>query len=149
VYVPLALGQQIIVLNEQQSGLNGSSKLDLPQLAQSLVQYQPHSLILTPQLLQALLLICQQQPALAANFRFIAVGGAHCAPALLAQAAQLGLPIYQGYGLSEAGSVVALNLPGANRPAVCRLFRRNTTRRRQLAGYRRFGTTGQRWLSEH
>lgn len=116
VYVPLALGQQIIVLNEQQSGLNGSSKLDLPQLAQSLVQYQPHSLILTPQLLQALLLICQQQPALAANFRFIAVGGAHCAPALLAQATQLGLPIYQGYGLSEAGSVVALNLPGANRP---------------------------------
>jgi long-subunit acyl-CoA synthetase (AMP-forming) len=116
VYLPLALGQQIIVLNESQSGLSGSSKLDLAQLAQSLAQYQPHSLILTPQLLQALLLICQQQPALAASFRFIAVGGAHCAPALLAQAAQLGLPVYQGYGLSEAGSVVALNLPGANRP---------------------------------
>jgi len=116
VYLPLALGQQIIVLNKSQSGLSGSSKLDLAQLAQSLAQYQPHSLILTPQLLQALLLICQQQPALAASFRFIAVGGAHCAPALLAQAAQLGLPVYQGYGLSEAGSVVALNLPGANRP---------------------------------
>ena len=116
VYLPLALGQKIIVLNESQSGLSGSSKLDLAQLAQSLAHYQPHSLILTPQLLQALLLICQQQPALAASFRFIAVGGAHCAPALLAQAAKLGLPVYQGYGLSEAGSVVALNLPGANRP---------------------------------
>ena len=116
VYLPLALGQQIIVLNESQSGLSGSSKLDLAQLAQSLAKYQPHSLILTPQLLQALLLICQQQPALATSFRFIAVGGAHCAPALLALAAKLGLPVYQGYGLSEAGSVVALNLPAANRP---------------------------------
>lgn len=115
VYLPLALGQQIIVLNESQSGLSGSSKLDLAQLAKSLAQYQPQSLILTPQLLQALLLICQQQPALATSFRFIAVGGAHCAPALLAQAAQLGLPVYQGYGLSEAGSVVALNLPTAKR----------------------------------
>lgn len=115
VYVPLALGQQIIVLDEQQSGLSGSSKLDLPQLAQSIAKFQPNSLIVTPQLLQALLLICQQQPSLAASFRFIAVGGAHCAPKLLAQASALGLPVYQGYGLSEAGSVVALNLPNASR----------------------------------
>jgi long-subunit acyl-CoA synthetase (AMP-forming) len=118
VYLPLALGQQIIVLNEQQSGLSGSSKLDLPQLAQSLGQFQPNSMILTPQLLQALIMICQQQPTIAAHFQFIAVGGAHCAPQLLAQAAELGLPVYQGYGLSEAGSVVALNLPGANRASA-------------------------------
>jgi long-subunit acyl-CoA synthetase (AMP-forming) len=37
-------------------------------------------------------------------------------PALIAQAASLGLPVYEGYGLSECGSVVCLNTPEACRP---------------------------------
>lgn len=115
VYLPLRLGQQILLLSPASTGLNGSSALDLNRFAQSLLHYQPASLILTPQLLQALVLLCLRYPTLVKNFRFIAVGGAHCAPALLAQARQLGLPVYQGYGLSEAGSVVALNLPQQNK----------------------------------
>ena len=35
---------------------------------------------------------------------------------ILDRARGLGLPVYQGYGLSEAASVESLNRPGANRP---------------------------------
>ena len=35
--------------------------------------------------------------------------------AVLAQARAVGLPAYEGYGLSECASVVALNVPGADR----------------------------------
>ena len=46
----------------------------------------------------------------------IAVGGAPVSPRLLAGAQQLGLPVYEGYGLSECASVVAVNSPEASKP---------------------------------
>ena len=49
-----------------------------------------------------------------------AVGGAHVDPALLARARALGIPAYQGYGLTECGSVVCLNRPGDDGTAVGR-----------------------------
>jgi len=49
------------------------------------------------------------------SFRFVAVGGAPVGIDLLDAARQLDLPVYQGYGLSEACSVVAVNTPGHNR----------------------------------
>jgi long-subunit acyl-CoA synthetase (AMP-forming) len=51
-----------------------------------------------------------------ASLRFIAVGGAPVSPRLLVGAQQFGLPVYEGYGLSECSSVVAVNAPGANKP---------------------------------
>jgi long-subunit acyl-CoA synthetase (AMP-forming) len=47
--------------------------------------------------------------------RFVAVGGGRVAPALLERADRLGLPVYEGYGLTECASVVALNTPAARR----------------------------------
>jgi acyl-CoA synthetase (AMP-forming)/AMP-acid ligase II len=45
------------------------------------------------------------------SLRYVAVGGAPVSPALLAEARALGLPVAEGYGLSEACSVVALTPP--------------------------------------
>jgi long-subunit acyl-CoA synthetase (AMP-forming) len=50
--------------------------------------------------------------------RFIAVGGGRVAPQLLARADALGLPVYEGYGLSECASVVCLNRPGQRQPGT-------------------------------
>jgi long-subunit acyl-CoA synthetase (AMP-forming) len=49
---------------------------------------------------------------LPASLRYIAVGGAPVSAALLKRARGLGLPVYEGYGLSEAASVVSMNIPG-------------------------------------
>ena len=48
-----------------------------------------------------------------ATLRFVAVGGAPvpCSSAAM----RLGIPLFEGYGLSECCSVVALNRPGATR----------------------------------
>jgi long-subunit acyl-CoA synthetase (AMP-forming) len=52
---------------------------------------------------------------LPASLRFIAVGGGRVSPGLLQRAELLGLPVYEGYGLSECASVVCLNAPGEKR----------------------------------
>jgi long-subunit acyl-CoA synthetase (AMP-forming) len=72
--------------------------------------------ILLPQMLAALAALLEQGVPPPRSLRFAAVGGAKVSPALLARARALGLPAYEGYGLSECASVVALNLPGADRP---------------------------------
>lgn len=49
------------------------------------------------------------------SLRLLAVGGAPVPLYLLERARELGLPVFQGYGLSECASVVALNVTGANK----------------------------------
>ena len=116
IYVPLILGQTSILLSGEQTGLNGSSQFDVQQFLRALIQHRPNSLVLTPALLMALIQLVEQKPDLADSFRFIAVGGARVSAALITRATQLGLPVYEGYGLSECASVVALNVPHANKP---------------------------------
>ena len=50
------------------------------------------------------------------DLKFIAVGGSKVDPALITQARLMGLPVYEGYGLSECASVVSLNTPKNDKP---------------------------------
>ena len=46
------------------------------------------------------------------SLRFVAVGGAPSSPDLINEAFNLGIPVCEGYGLSECCAVVAMNRPG-------------------------------------
>lgn len=114
VYVSVLACAEIVVPDPAELGLRGSSQIEAGTFADALQRIRPTAMILPPQLLK-LLVALEERKALPDSFRFIAVGGAPVGIALLDSARQLGLPVYQGYGLSEACSVVALNTPEHNR----------------------------------
>lgn len=116
VYVSLLCGAAVHLPALTELGYSGASNLDLRRFLGCLHRAQPESLILVPQLLQALVGAAEAGARPPASLRFVAVGGARVAPALLARAQAQGIPAFEGYGLSECASVVALNLPGAQRP---------------------------------
>ncbi len=68
------------------------------------------SVILVPEILRILMAQIVRNGPLP-SLEYVAVGGSKVSPALVMQARALGLPVYEGYGLSECASVVALNTP--------------------------------------
>lgn len=117
-YTCWLLGGTLLVPGLDALGLGGSSQLDAAKLCHCISEQRPHSLILLPQMLKALLGQVRQGWMPPDSLRFVAVGGGKVAPDLLRAARRHGLPVYEGYGLSECGSVVALNLPGADCPGA-------------------------------
>lgn len=115
VYLPLVMGATIELAPLSRLGMTGSSGLDVPQLLTGLNRARPNSVILVPELASLLVDAAEQGKLEIDRFRFIAVGGGKVAPELLVRGCAAGLPLYEGYGLSECGSVVALNVPGQNR----------------------------------
>ncbi|MGD9952836.1 MAG: AMP-binding protein [Burkholderiales bacterium] len=97
-------------------GVAGSSGFDPLACLAALGRWRAESVILLPQMLLALTLALEAGAPPPAELRFAAVGGAKVSPALIERARAAGLPAYEGYGLTECGSVVSLNLPGADRP---------------------------------
>jgi acyl-CoA synthetase (AMP-forming)/AMP-acid ligase II/pyrroloquinoline quinone (PQQ) biosynthesis protein C len=97
-------------------GVSGATGFDPLACLAAIEREQAESVILLPQMMLALTVALEAGAPRPARLRFAAVGGAKVAPALLERARAAGLPAYEGYGLTECGSVVALNLPGADRP---------------------------------
>jgi long-chain acyl-CoA synthetase len=116
IYTPLLAGATICLPKLAAVGLSGSSGLDVGRLLAALHAWRASSAIMVPQMLQAVVMAGQAGAALPRSLRYLAVGGAPVAGRLLDNARALGLPVYEGYGLSECGSVVAVNRPGASRP---------------------------------
>lgn len=119
VYVPLMLGVTSYILPGEQTGLLGSSQFEPHLFAQVLATIKPESLVLTPALLLALIQIVKQQPSLVDSLKFVAVGGARVSSQLINTAHALNIPAFEGYGLSECGSVVCLNTPAAFKAGTC------------------------------
>lgn len=88
---------------------------DFAQLGRALTAHGVTSLILVPELLRGMLAARWFGVMDCSPLKYIAVGGAKVAPELVASARAAGLPVYEGYGLSECASVVAVNTPHDDR----------------------------------
>lgn len=113
---PLLRGATCIVPPLQSLGLSGASSFDAALFHDAVCRHEPHSVILLPQMLRAwtahLASTGRRGPE---SLRLVAVGGAAVGASTLRAARALGIPAYEGYGLSEGASVQTLNLPGADR----------------------------------
>jgi long-subunit acyl-CoA synthetase (AMP-forming) len=117
VLAPLLRGGTCVVLPCARAGLTGSSTFDPATLHEAVVEHAAQSVILLPQMLRRWAAWLQaRRVAAPATLRLVAVGGAAVGTRALEQARALGLPAYEGYGLSEGASVQTLNLPHADRP---------------------------------
>lgn len=114
---PLAHGTTCITLPMSEIGLTGASGFDAARFHSVVVRHRPNSMILLPQMLHAwtahLMQTHQRAPD---SLTLVAVGGAAVGARLILEARAVGIPAYEGYGLSEGASVQTLNLPGADRP---------------------------------
>jgi long-subunit acyl-CoA synthetase (AMP-forming) len=92
------------------------SGLNLPLLLRTIEATSPDSMILVPELLRVLVQSIGSGWQAPSSLRFIAVGGGAVSTELLQQSRAAGLPVFQGYGLSECASVVCLNTPAHDKP---------------------------------
>jgi long-chain acyl-CoA synthetase len=116
IYMPLLAGGESIVVSPAQLGMSGSSGLDSKAFLAALLRYQPNTLILVPQLLAVLDAALESGWQPPESLAFVAVGGARVSPTIVHRVRARGLPVYEGYGLSECASVVSLNSPAHDRP---------------------------------
>ena len=116
LYVPLWAGATAVLPSMSEIGLTGASKVDGLVMTRALDRYRATTAIFTPQTLQDVIEAIEHGEPSPATLRFAAVGGAPVSPRLLQRAAALGLPVFEGYGLSECASVVCLNVPKHHKP---------------------------------
>lgn len=115
IYAPLLAGGNVIVPPLADVGLDGSSGLNVQTMLACISQHQPNTLILVPEILNAITLAAGAGWQPPSSLQFVAVGGGKVSPVLLLRARSLGIPAYEGYGLSECSSVVCLNVATADR----------------------------------
>lgn len=115
LYIPLWAGASVVLPSLSETGLVGAAGIDGQRMMQTLEKNAATTAIFSPQMLQGAVSALQSGAPLPQRLRFIAVGGAPVSQRLLQQAADLKLPVYEGYGLSEFASVVCLNRSTAGR----------------------------------
>ncbi|HEY4987561.1 MAG TPA: AMP-binding protein, partial [Bradyrhizobium sp.] len=113
IFIPAMLGAHVhfdTVLAER------VGRGDAKGISRAFELNKPSGSVVVPQLLKQWVGELQAAGGRAPNsLRFVAVGGAPVPRQIADQAWTLGIPVHEGYGLSECCSVVALNRPGERR----------------------------------
>lgn len=110
VFLPMLAGAEVVFAPEARIALMGGP---IDPLAAAMIRVRPTTALLVPALLARWTAWLDARGLTAPDsLRFVAVGGAATAPALVAAVLARGIPVVEGYGLSECCSVVALNRPG-------------------------------------
>lgn len=98
------------------AGLGDPFRPDFATMAMRLAEWRITSLILVPEYLAGLVAMLERSGERLPDLTLVAVGGARVPPELLARARAVGLPVRQGYGLTECASVVSLEREGEQAP---------------------------------
>jgi long-subunit acyl-CoA synthetase (AMP-forming) len=114
IYAPLLSGATCLLLPSSATGMSYAGP-DVARMLACIAGSGAESLVLVPELLRMLVTAVERGWPAPASLKFIAVGGAPVSVSLLERADAAGLPVFEGYGLSECASVVCLNTPGARR----------------------------------
>lgn len=114
-YTSLAFGSRLIIPPLQAVGLRGSSEFSARAAIKIIEETCPETIILLPQMLRTLVADLKRNKSELSSLKFVAVGGGKVPLTLIHEARGLGLPVYEGYGLTEAVSVVSLNTPRDDR----------------------------------
>jgi long-subunit acyl-CoA synthetase (AMP-forming) len=116
VYVCLLRGGAVITAPLASLGFISNVEFTIEKLVAKIAFHQIGSIIILPQILKNLVQTANKTIlSQCASLQFIALGGGKTSKHFLQQAKALGLPVYEGYGLSECSSVVSLNLPRQER----------------------------------
>lgn len=108
-YAVMLAGGTYIAAPQARTGLADPFRPDFATMLRAIEDLKATSLILVPEYLAGLVAAMNAAGARLPRLTLVAVGGARVPPALLDAAAAIGLPVRQGYGLTECASVVALD----------------------------------------
>jgi long-chain acyl-CoA synthetase len=115
LYTTLLAGGHYRALSQAGIGFAKPFEPDFARLIGALADNGVTSAIMVPELLRGTMAALFRSKTALPDLKYVAVGGARVSSSLLEMAHRLRLPVYQGYGLSEAASVVALNTVESDR----------------------------------
>ncbi len=118
LYSALLAGGCYCVESAAELGCDNPFRPDFERLGATLRRVNATSLILVPELVRGVMAASAFGRMQLPDLNLVAVGGAKVAPDLIALARSLKLPVFEGYGLTECASVVAVNAPNHDRPGT-------------------------------
>jgi long-subunit acyl-CoA synthetase (AMP-forming) len=108
-YATLLAGGTYIAASQASVGLADPFRPDFGAMAAAIERLGATSIILVPEYLAGLVAWLERSGKRLPELTLVAVGGARVTARLLRRALAVGLPVRQGYGLTECGSVVCLH----------------------------------------
>jgi long-subunit acyl-CoA synthetase (AMP-forming) len=116
IFIPARLGAYVHFNTDLAERVAGG---DPSGIATAFLTRRPTMSVLVPQLLKHWVAELQATDQTApSSLRFVAVGGAPVPKQVANAAWSLGIPVHEGYGLSECCSVVTVNRPKERRPGT-------------------------------
>ncbi|CCA90903.1 AMP-dependent synthetase and ligase (plasmid) [Novosphingobium sp. PP1Y] len=107
-FATMLAGGTYICPPQREVGLGDPFRPDFGAMVSRLAVWRITSLILVPEYLAGMVAVLERTGQRLPDLTLVAVGGARVPVELLQRARDLGLPVRQGYGLTECGSVVSL-----------------------------------------
>ncbi len=108
-YATMLAGGTYVALPQAFVGMTNPFRPDFTAMLDAIECHDITSLIMVPEYLAGLAATMNATGTRLPRLTLVAVGGARIDPLLLDAAARVGLPVRQGYGLTECASVIALD----------------------------------------